>query len=140
MPGTAFSPRMVPSLFISTVPNSPSLQATEEVEGPRSSDGAEGTSSRLDFKVSGFFLFGSPLGLVLALRKTVMPALDGEEPCQLWCQHPTLPMGLQPSSLLVLSLFPTSLSPTGLPQRALLGFEPLAQPALSAWASVLVRA
>ncbi|XP_054027896.1 membrane-associated phosphatidylinositol transfer protein 1 [Dryobates pubescens] len=56
--------------------SSSSLQATEEVEGPRSSDGAEGTSSRLDFKVSGFFLFGSPLGLVLALRKTVMPALD----------------------------------------------------------------
>uniref|UniRef100_A0A6I8NXN2 Phosphatidylinositol transfer protein membrane associated 1 n=1 Tax=Ornithorhynchus anatinus TaxID=9258 RepID=A0A6I8NXN2_ORNAN len=32
--------------------------------------------TRLDFKVSGFFLFGSPLGLVLALRKTVMPALE----------------------------------------------------------------
>ncbi|XP_009890758.1 PREDICTED: membrane-associated phosphatidylinositol transfer protein 1 [Charadrius vociferus] len=31
---------------------------------------------RLDFKVSVFFLFGSPLGLVLALRKTVMPALE----------------------------------------------------------------
>ncbi|XP_064019372.1 membrane-associated phosphatidylinositol transfer protein 1 isoform X1 [Pogoniulus pusillus] len=53
-----------------------SLQATEEAEGARSSDGAEGTSSCLDFKVSGFFLFGCPLGLVLALRKTVMPALD----------------------------------------------------------------
>lgn len=35
-------------------------------------------AARLDFKVSGFFLFGSPLGLVLALRKTVMPALEGE--------------------------------------------------------------
>lgn len=34
---------------------------------------------KLEFKVSGFFLFGSPLGLVLALRKTVMPALDGTE-------------------------------------------------------------
>nr|XP_060627442.1 membrane-associated phosphatidylinositol transfer protein 1 [Anolis sagrei ordinatus] len=31
---------------------------------------------KLEFKVSGFFLFGSPLGLVLALRKTVMPGLD----------------------------------------------------------------
>lgn len=41
-------------------------------------DGAESASARLDFKVSGFFLFGSPLGLVLALRKTVMPAMDGE--------------------------------------------------------------
>ncbi|NXO85201.1 PITM1 protein, partial [Sitta europaea] len=60
-----------------------SLQASEaplEAEAPRSSpvalDGAEGASARLEFKVSGFFLFGSPLGLVLALRKTVMPALD----------------------------------------------------------------
>ncbi|XP_009472264.1 PREDICTED: membrane-associated phosphatidylinositol transfer protein 1, partial [Nipponia nippon] len=60
-----------------------SLQASEaplEAEAPRSGttalDGAEGTGTRLDFKVSGFFLFGSPLGLVLALRKTVMPALD----------------------------------------------------------------
>ncbi|NWT59759.1 PITM1 protein, partial [Erythrocercus mccallii] len=61
----------------------PSLQASEallEAEAPRSSamvlDGAEGVSTHLEFKVSGFFLFGSPLGLVLALRKTVMPALD----------------------------------------------------------------
>ncbi|KAJ7416081.1 Membrane-associated phosphatidylinositol transfer protein 1 [Willisornis vidua] len=60
-----------------------SLQASEallEAEAPRSSttvlDGAEGASTCLEFKVSGFFLFGSPLGLVLALRKTVMPALD----------------------------------------------------------------
>ncbi|XP_027552151.1 membrane-associated phosphatidylinositol transfer protein 1 [Neopelma chrysocephalum] len=63
--------------------SSSSLQASEaplEAEAPRSStavlDGAEGASTRLEFKVSGFFLFGSPLGLVLALRKTVMPALD----------------------------------------------------------------
>uniref|UniRef100_A0A8C5I8M2 Phosphatidylinositol transfer protein membrane associated 1 n=1 Tax=Junco hyemalis TaxID=40217 RepID=A0A8C5I8M2_JUNHY len=62
-----------------------SLQASEaplEAEAPRSSamalDGGEGASTRLEFKVSGFFLFGSPLGLVLALRKTVMPALDAE--------------------------------------------------------------
>ncbi|XP_075611620.1 membrane-associated phosphatidylinositol transfer protein 1 isoform X3 [Balearica regulorum gibbericeps] len=60
-----------------------SLQASEaplEAEALRSGtaalDGAESTGTRLDFKVSGFFLFGSPLGLVLALRKTVMPALD----------------------------------------------------------------
>lgn len=32
---------------------------------------------RLDFNVSDFFLFGSPLGLVLAMRRTVLPALDG---------------------------------------------------------------
>lgn len=86
-------------------PRCPSLQASEaplEAEAPRSGtaalDGAEGTGTRLDFKVSGFFLFGSPLGLVLALRKTVMPALDGEDPCQPRCQPPTLLVGLEPSS------------------------------------------
>ncbi|XP_028269763.1 membrane-associated phosphatidylinositol transfer protein 2-like isoform X3 [Parambassis ranga] len=31
---------------------------------------------KFDFDVSDFFLFGSPLGLVLALRKTVIPMLD----------------------------------------------------------------
>lgn len=33
---------------------------------------------KFDFEVNDFFLFGSPLGLVLALRKTVIPMLDGE--------------------------------------------------------------
>ncbi|CAL8247714.1 unnamed protein product [Merluccius merluccius] len=31
---------------------------------------------KFDFEVSDFFLFGSPLGLVLALRKTAIPVLD----------------------------------------------------------------
>lgn len=31
---------------------------------------------KFDFEVTDFFLFGSPLGLVLALRKTVVPVLD----------------------------------------------------------------
>ncbi|KAF6105514.1 phosphatidylinositol transfer protein membrane associated 1 [Phyllostomus discolor] len=47
----------------------PPTAASEAPDGPIS-------AARLDFKVSGFFLFGSPLGLVLALRKTVMPALE----------------------------------------------------------------
>ncbi|XP_051476733.1 LOW QUALITY PROTEIN: membrane-associated phosphatidylinositol transfer protein 1 [Apus apus] len=55
-------------------------EAPLEVEAPQGGtaapEAAEGTNTRLEFKVSGFFLFGSPLGLVLALRKTVMPALD----------------------------------------------------------------
>ncbi|KAH0621111.1 hypothetical protein JD844_022144 [Phrynosoma platyrhinos] len=46
-----------------------SSSMVETFEGP-------GMIGKLEFKVSGFFLFGSPLGLVLALRKTVMPALD----------------------------------------------------------------
>lgn len=37
-----------------------------------------GSLGKFDFEVSDFFLFGSPLGLVLALRKTVIPMLDGE--------------------------------------------------------------
>lgn len=37
-----------------------------------------GTLGKFDFEVSDFFLFGSPLGLVLALRKTVIPMLDGK--------------------------------------------------------------
>uniref|UniRef100_A0A8D1P8Q3 DDHD domain-containing protein n=2 Tax=Sus scrofa TaxID=9823 RepID=A0A8D1P8Q3_PIG len=47
----------------------PPTATSEAPDGPTS-------AARLDFKVSGFFLFGSPLGLVLALRKTVMPALE----------------------------------------------------------------
>ncbi|XP_078142022.1 membrane-associated phosphatidylinositol transfer protein 2 isoform X1 [Centroberyx gerrardi] len=35
-----------------------------------------GSLGRFDFEVTDFFLFGSPLGLVLALRKTVLPSLD----------------------------------------------------------------
>ncbi|XP_067114789.1 LOW QUALITY PROTEIN: membrane-associated phosphatidylinositol transfer protein 2-like [Osmerus mordax] len=35
-----------------------------------------GPLGRFDFEVADFFLFGSPLGLVLALRKTVVPSLD----------------------------------------------------------------
>ncbi|XP_055987344.1 membrane-associated phosphatidylinositol transfer protein 2 isoform X1 [Sorex fumeus] len=38
-------------------------------------DGA-GTPSKFDFEIADLFLFGCPLGLVLALRKTVIPALD----------------------------------------------------------------
>ncbi|XP_049625146.1 membrane-associated phosphatidylinositol transfer protein 2 isoform X3 [Suncus etruscus] len=35
-----------------------------------------GTPSKFDFEIADLFLFGCPLGLVLALRKTVIPALD----------------------------------------------------------------
>ncbi|KAG9487663.1 membrane-associated phosphatidylinositol transfer protein 2 isoform X4 [Eleutherodactylus coqui] len=35
-----------------------------------------GSVGKFEFEISDFFLFGSPLGLVLALRKTVIPALD----------------------------------------------------------------
>ncbi|KAM8797851.1 membrane-associated phosphatidylinositol transfer protein 2 isoform 2-T2 [Eudromia elegans] len=35
-----------------------------------------GSIGKFEFEITDFFLFGSPLGLVLALRKTVIPALD----------------------------------------------------------------
>ncbi|XP_058889044.1 membrane-associated phosphatidylinositol transfer protein 2-like isoform X6 [Acipenser ruthenus] len=35
-----------------------------------------GTLAKFEFEVCEFFLFGSPLGLVLALRKTVIPSMD----------------------------------------------------------------
>lgn len=38
---------------------------------------------KFDFEITDFFLFGSPLGLVLALRKTVIPALDSKSWCKL---------------------------------------------------------
>lgn len=41
-----------------------------------------GSLGKFDFEVTDFFLFGSPLGLVLALRKTVVPSLDGEDSYQ----------------------------------------------------------
>lgn len=44
-----------------------------------------GSLGKFDFEVTDFFLFGSPLGLVLALRKTVVPSLDGEEGFLLFC-------------------------------------------------------
>ncbi|KAJ7344206.1 hypothetical protein JRQ81_000156 [Phrynocephalus forsythii] len=63
-----------------------SMPASEAEGDPRRSSNSSssmvenlegsGTVGKLEFKVSGFFLFGSPLGLVLALRKTVMPAMD----------------------------------------------------------------
>ncbi|XP_034994743.1 membrane-associated phosphatidylinositol transfer protein 3 isoform X1 [Zootoca vivipara] len=34
---------------------------------------------RFDFEVSDFFLFGSPLGLVLAMRRTVLPGLEASQ-------------------------------------------------------------
>lgn len=69
-------------------PSTVSCPAGAEVpDGPTS-------TARLDFKVSGFFLFGSPLGLVLALRKTVMPALEGEsQGLTLASSHLHLPQG-----------------------------------------------
>jgi len=44
-----------------------------------------GNIGKFEFEITDFFLFGSPLGLVLALRKTVIPALDSKSWCKLLC-------------------------------------------------------
>uniref|UniRef100_A0A2K5WYX3 Membrane-associated phosphatidylinositol transfer protein 3 n=1 Tax=Macaca fascicularis TaxID=9541 RepID=A0A2K5WYX3_MACFA len=52
----------------------------DESETPAAAAGPqlpEVSLGRFDFDVSDFFLFGSPLGLVLAMRRTVLPGLDG---------------------------------------------------------------
>uniref|UniRef100_A0A452HWE7 DDHD domain-containing protein n=1 Tax=Gopherus agassizii TaxID=38772 RepID=A0A452HWE7_9SAUR len=59
-----------------------------EVELRRSSyssgsalDGGEGTAARLDFKVSGFFLFGSPLGLMHPACEQIYNLFHAADPC-----------------------------------------------------------
>uniref|UniRef100_A0A8C7FCN3 Phosphatidylinositol transfer protein membrane associated 2 n=1 Tax=Oncorhynchus kisutch TaxID=8019 RepID=A0A8C7FCN3_ONCKI len=74
-----FSPHSfaVPSLSLSPCLSSLHSSVLRTDSGSRRSSGStmlEG--GRLDFEVADFFLFGSPLGLVLALRKTVVPSID----------------------------------------------------------------
>uniref|UniRef100_A0AAR2K5H0 DDHD domain-containing protein n=1 Tax=Pygocentrus nattereri TaxID=42514 RepID=A0AAR2K5H0_PYGNA len=61
----------VPSLHSTVLRNDPSSRRSSNstmLEG--------GALGKFDFEVADFFLFGSPLGLVLALRKIVIPMLD----------------------------------------------------------------
>nr|XP_045222634.1 membrane-associated phosphatidylinositol transfer protein 2 isoform X15 [Macaca fascicularis] len=63
-----------------------------------------GALGRFDFEITDLFLFGCPLGLVLALRKTVIPALDGPAPAL----QPTPPppvFQLRPACQQVYNLF-----------------------------------
>uniref|UniRef100_A0A8C7GPU2 Phosphatidylinositol transfer protein membrane associated 2 n=1 Tax=Oncorhynchus kisutch TaxID=8019 RepID=A0A8C7GPU2_ONCKI len=84
-----------PGIIINSVspssPSSPSLEGSRHLSrnpGSRRSSSSTmleggGALGRLDFEVADFFLFGSPLGLVLALRKTVVPSIDALRPaCQ----------------------------------------------------------
>ena len=50
-----------------------------------------GALGKFDFEIADLFLFGCPLGLVLALRKTVIPTLDGESPGPLSQGHGHVP-------------------------------------------------
>lgn len=74
----------------------------DEAEPPAAggSQPPEASLGRLDFDVSDFFLLGSPLGLVLAMRRTVLPGLDGgwlglgpERPCVSGAARQALQLG-----------------------------------------------
>ncbi|XP_062941420.1 membrane-associated phosphatidylinositol transfer protein 2 isoform X3 [Cynocephalus volans] len=60
------------SLHASVLRNEPN---TRRSSSSTMLDGAGGLG-KFDFEITDLFLFGCPLGLVLALRKTVLPALD----------------------------------------------------------------
>ncbi|XP_021508427.1 membrane-associated phosphatidylinositol transfer protein 2 isoform X8 [Meriones unguiculatus] len=60
------------SLHASVLRNEPSSRRSSS---STMLDGA-GTLGKFDFEIADLFLFGCPLGLVLALRKTVIPSLD----------------------------------------------------------------
>lgn len=79
------SPHAVPNSPAGSLPPRDSIHSSvlkDEAEppAPRASQPPEVSLGRLDFDVSDFFLFGSPLGLVLAMRRTVLPGLDGGWP------------------------------------------------------------
>ncbi|XP_032992173.1 membrane-associated phosphatidylinositol transfer protein 2 isoform X9 [Lacerta agilis] len=60
--------------------NSLHSSALKNYAGSRTSSSSTvldgGNLGKFEFEITDFFLFGSPLGLVLALRKTVIPTLD----------------------------------------------------------------
>ncbi|XP_074175482.1 membrane-associated phosphatidylinositol transfer protein 3 isoform X3 [Rhinolophus sinicus] len=62
--------------FLSSI-HSSMLKDEAEPPAAGTAQPPEVSLGRLDFDVSDFFLFGSPLGLVLAMRRTVLPGLDG---------------------------------------------------------------
>ncbi|XP_048221996.1 LOW QUALITY PROTEIN: membrane-associated phosphatidylinositol transfer protein 3 [Perognathus longimembris pacificus] len=62
--------------FLSSI-HSSVLKDEAELPGAGAPQLPEVSLGRFDFDVSDFFLFGSPLGLVLAMRRTVLPGLDG---------------------------------------------------------------
>ncbi|XP_074976953.1 membrane-associated phosphatidylinositol transfer protein 3 isoform X8 [Caretta caretta] len=75
---TCHSAVLQPACFVS---NSSSIHASvmkNDADFPpmSSSSLSEVNLGRFEFEVSDFFLFGSPLGLVLAMRSTVLPGLD----------------------------------------------------------------
>uniref|UniRef100_A0A6I8NUW8 Phosphatidylinositol transfer protein membrane associated 2 n=1 Tax=Ornithorhynchus anatinus TaxID=9258 RepID=A0A6I8NUW8_ORNAN len=76
-PGAGFLPRAARPGSLSCSLHSSILRNDPSSRRSSSSTMLDGGSlGKFEFEISDFFLFGSPLGLVLALRKTVIPALD----------------------------------------------------------------
>ncbi|XP_007894826.2 membrane-associated phosphatidylinositol transfer protein 3 [Callorhinchus milii] len=61
--------------FLSSI-HSSALKEDSELQRTSSTNLLDVNPGRFDFEVSDFFLFGSPLGLVLAMRQTVLPSVD----------------------------------------------------------------
>ncbi|XP_069766790.1 membrane-associated phosphatidylinositol transfer protein 3 isoform X2 [Narcine bancroftii] len=61
--------------FLSRV-HSSALNDDPDLQRMNSTNLLDGNLGRFDFDVSDFFLFGSPLALVLAMRWTVLPSVD----------------------------------------------------------------
>ncbi|XP_060612817.2 membrane-associated phosphatidylinositol transfer protein 3 [Anolis sagrei] len=56
-----------------------STMLDEDFPAEEAPNAADLSLGRFDFEVSDFFLFGSPLGLVLAMRRTVLPCLEDSQ-------------------------------------------------------------
>ncbi|XP_051891291.1 membrane-associated phosphatidylinositol transfer protein 3 isoform X5 [Pristis pectinata] len=61
--------------FLSRI-HSSTLNDDPDLQRMNSTNILDGNPGRFDFDVSDFFLFGSPLALVLAMRWTVLPSVD----------------------------------------------------------------
>ncbi|XP_014347023.1 membrane-associated phosphatidylinositol transfer protein 3 [Latimeria chalumnae] len=61
--------------FLSSI-HSSVLKEDSDLRQTNASNLLDGNPGRFDFEVSDFFLFGSPLGLALAMRRTVLPGLN----------------------------------------------------------------
>ncbi|XP_066491086.1 membrane-associated phosphatidylinositol transfer protein 3 isoform X2 [Tiliqua scincoides] len=68
--------------FLSSIHSTMSTEDTDDPPTTSSPTLADAQLQRFEFEVSDFFLFGSPLGLVLAMRRMVLPGLEA---CQV---HP----------------------------------------------------
>ncbi|KAL7987106.1 hypothetical protein Chor_006025 [Crotalus horridus] len=64
-------------VFLSSI-HSTMLNEDAEFPPTNTSSTLDVNLGRFEFEVSDFFLFGSPLGLVLAMRRTVLPSLEAD--------------------------------------------------------------